>query len=162
MVTGCCCRLKLPNIPMVFKLAVQPLTKRDLTISVAVMVPRCTLFCFYFFKNFTSMECVSVVWGTKLRTTSSYCYNIMSIYLLSSYVFSCCFYVSCLIYESLLHIIAVFHHVSSESDPPAIVPKVGRGIELWNRDTMVAYREDPFLDSSGRMNIGEKKRWLYA
>lgn len=27
--------------------------------------------------------------------------------------------------------------------------KVGRGIELWNRDTMMAYREDPFLDSSG-------------
>ncbi len=28
--------------------------------------------------------------------------------------------------------------------------QVGRGIELWNRDTMVAYRDDPFLDSSGR------------
>lgn len=158
MVTGCCYRL-LSNIPMVFKLAVQPLTKRDLTISVAEMVPRCTVL-FLFFKNFTSMECV--VWGTKLRTTSTYCYNIIYIYFLSSYVLSCCFYVSCLIYESLLHIIAVFHHVSSESDPPAIVPKVGRGIELWNRDTMVAYREDPFLDSSGRMNIGEKKRWHYA
>ena len=27
--------------------------------------------------------------------------------------------------------------------------EVGRGIELWNRDTMMAYREDPFLDPSG-------------
>lgn len=49
-------------------------------------------------------------------------------------------------------------HVSSESDVAASRAfQVGRGIELWNRDTMVAYREDPFLDSSGRMNIGESE-----
>eukprot|EP00435_Cladocopium_sp_Y103_P014344 s363_g3.t1 len=37
-----------------------------------------------------------------------------------------------------------------------VLAKVGRGIELWNRDTMMAYREDPFLDSSG----STARKWL--
>eukprot|EP00913_Durusdinium_trenchii_P001378 g1275.t1 len=37
-----------------------------------------------------------------------------------------------------------------------VTAKVGRGIELWNRDTMMAYREDPFLDPSG----SKARQWL--
>lgn len=37
-----------------------------------------------------------------------------------------------------------------------VVAKVGRGIELWNRDRMMAYREDPFLDQSGT----KARQWL--
>jgi len=37
-----------------------------------------------------------------------------------------------------------------------VVARVGRGIELWNRDTMMAYRDDPFLDASGN----DARAWL--
>eukprot|EP00931_Biecheleriopsis_adriatica_P049956 TRINITY_DN28912_c0_g1_i1.p1 TRINITY_DN28912_c0_g1~~TRINITY_DN28912_c0_g1_i1.p1 ORF type:complete len:497 (+),score=100.37 TRINITY_DN28912_c0_g1_i1:130-1620(+) len=37
-----------------------------------------------------------------------------------------------------------------------VVAKVGRGIELWNHDTMMAYRDDPFQTSDGR----KTKQWL--
>lgn len=39
-----------------------------------------------------------------------------------------------------------------------VMAKVGRGIEFWNKDTMVAYRDDPFLDSSG----STAREWLTA
>ena len=51
----------------------------------------------------------------------------------------------------------------------AVETEVGRGIELWNRDTMMAYREDPFLDSTGTHKTSEElsagstaRKWLVA